>query len=163
MDTDVYDKFTIAASLSEQDVSEALEISMKQYIADSFTRTSDHYRSALQEKNDHENDSYGEGKANRRIHLWAYKPEQYNHKIVKAFFEVERRMGQVSLDNLEKICSDKNRPEFYVPTFKSNYAQMKTDAPHSHGKVFEDDGEIVIIWDEVRDTLLRYKKFFVES
>ena len=42
LDTDVFDKFTIAASLSEQDVSEALEILMKQYIADSITRTPDH-------------------------------------------------------------------------------------------------------------------------
>jgi len=41
-------------------------------------------------------------------------------------------------------------PGFYILAdgarpFKSNYAQMKFDALKNHGRVFEDDGEIVRI------------------
>ena len=45
---------------------------------------------------------------------------------------------------MERLCSDKEHPELYVPTFKNNYSQMKIDGPKSHGKVFEDDGERVL-------------------
>ena len=159
MDQDVYEKFATAASLMDHDISEAMEICMKHYISESFARSKE-YETKLSAKN-HEKESYERGKANRKIPLWAYKPEQYNHKIVRAFFEVEKTTGHVSLHNLERACSDKNKPHLYVSTFKSNYAQMKTDLANSHGKVFEDDGENVYIWNEVKDTLLRYKQFFI--
>jgi len=61
---------------------------------------------------------------------------------------------------LEGLCSDKEHPELYVPTFKNNYAQMKIDGPKSHGKVFEDDGVNVWIWQEVEEVLLKYKPNF---
>ena len=49
--------------------------------------------------------------------------------------------GEATLNMMERLCSDKERPDLYVPTFKNNYSQMKLDGPKSHGKVFEDDGE----------------------
>ena len=33
---------------------------------------------------------------------------------------------------MERLCSDKNHPDLYVPTFKNNYSQMKIDGPKSH-------------------------------
>ena len=62
---------------------------------------------------------------------------------------------------MEKLCSDKERSELYVPTFRNNYAQMKIDGPKSHGKVFEDDGDCVWIWKEVEEVLRSHKNSFL--
>jgi len=53
-------------------------------------------------------------------------------------------------------------PELYVPTFKNNYYQMKIDGAKTYGKVFEDDGDMVNIWQEVYEVLQEYKKFFCD-
>lgn len=37
---------------------------------------------------------------------------------------------------------------------------MKLYDPKSQGKVFEDDGDHVWIWDEVEETLIQYKSSF---
>ena len=104
------------------------------------------------------------GKAIQRIPMWALKPSQYNHKIIKAYFMAEHIAGEATLLMMERLCSDKERPDLYVPTFKNNYSQMKLDGPKSHGKVFEDDGDRVWIWDEVEETLMKYKNsFYVEE
>lgn len=68
--------------------------------------------------------------------------------------------GEATLTMMERLCSDKERPDLFVPTFRNNYSQMKLDGPKSHGKVFEDDGERVWVWDEVEDTLVKYKESF---
>lgn len=53
--------------------------------------------------------------AKRRIPRWANRPEQYNHKIVKAFFEVEQEVGYVSLEALERRCSNEEKfPKTFV-------------------------------------------------
>ena len=70
--------------------------------------------------------------------------------------------GQVVLQELEELCSREEVPELYVPTFRNNYAQMKIDGAKTYGKVFEDDGKVVSIWSEVRETLLEYKSQFCE-
>lgn len=106
-----------------------------------------------------EKDYYG--KAIQRIPVWALKPNQYNHKIIRAFFEAEDADGEVHLSTMEKLCSDKERSELYVPTFRNNYAQMKIDGPKSHGKVFEDDGDRVWIWKEVEEVLRSHKNSFL--
>ena len=40
---------------------------------------------------------------------------------------------------------------------------MKIDGSKSHGKVFEDDGENVWLWQEVKEVLLKYKSSFYEG
>jgi hypothetical protein len=105
-------------------------------------------------------DNVNYGKANDRIPLWARKPNQYNHKIVRAYFHLLKSTNPVTLYNLEMLCTDKTKPELYVLTFRTNYASMKLDSGNNHGKVFEDDGKIVWIWSEVEATLMKYKQYF---
>ena len=100
------------------------------------------------------------GKANHKIPKWAHYPNQYNHKIIKSYFKLLKTSGEVTLYNMELLCSDKSKPELYVPTFKANYASMKLDGPKSHGRVFEDNGKYVTIWSEVENTLMKYRRFF---
>ena len=66
------------------------------------------------------------------------------------------------MQELEELCSREEVPELYVPKFRNNYDQMKIDGAKTYGKVFEDDGKVVSIWNEVRETLLEYKSQFCE-
>ncbi len=161
IDNDVYEKFCIALRLAEETEDEAVENCMRTYIARTFERVSQEYNpNSVRKSNvDTERDFYG--KAIRRIPMWALKPNQYNHKIIRAFFQAETTTGEVKLDTMESLCSDKEHSELYVPTFKNNYAQMKIDGPQSYGKVFEDDGEQVWIWKEVEEVLRKYKDSFL--
>jgi hypothetical protein len=127
---------------------------MRWYIAKTFEKASQTYnpKSVARQNEDANRDFFG--KAIQRIPVWAVKPNQYNHKIIRAYFKAVAATGRATIDMMERSCSDRNNPELYVPTFKNNYSQMKLDGPKSHGKVFEDDGETVTIWHEVEDTLM---------
>jgi hypothetical protein len=87
-----------------------------------------------------------------RIKLWAQRPTQKNHKIIQAYLTLEND-GYTFLDNLKNLCLDKNQPKFYVDTFDSNYAQMKTNKGHPHGRVFYDEDGIVKVYPLVREEI----------
>lgn len=161
LDTDVYEKFCMASKLADEDVNDVVESFMRTYIARTFGKISQEYSSGVSRKITADTDSEFAGKALQKIPIWALKPNQYNHRIIRAFFEAEEAAGEVTLDTMELLCSNKKRFELYVPTFKNNYAQMKIDGPKSYGKVFEDDGEHVWIWSEVEEVLRRYKDSFL--
>ena len=149
----------IALRLMGDDEDEVFENCIKSYIAKTFGAVSKEYSQDNTAKAVDEKAYYG--KAIQRIPVWSLKPNQYNHKIIKAFFEAEQSTGNVRLDTMEKLCSNKERSDLYVSTFKNNYAQMKIDGPKSHGKVFEDDGEYVWIWKEVEEVLRKYRDAFL--
>lgn len=100
-------------------------------------------------------------KANKRIANWAVNPDQYTHKIIRAFLVLEQRNGIVHRKDLASLCKDKNLSEYYVPKFQLNYYQMKIDSKRSYGKVFEDDGKLVRIWCEIEDTLRQHQEIFL--
>lgn len=81
----------------------------------------------------------------QRIKLWAGRPEQINHKIIRAYLELEKK-GDVTLCDLKKHCGEKMK----VSTFDSNFASMKTDHGNSHGAVFYEDSPCVRVWDRAR-------------
>ena len=132
---------------------------MRWYIAKTFEKSSDEYNPKTTSKPIEVNNDYY-GKAIQRIPVWALKTEQYNHKIIKAYFAAIDIAGEATITMMERLCSEKEHPELYVPTFKNNYSQMKIDGAKSHGKVFEDDGENVWLWSEIKETLLKYKSNF---
>ena len=157
---DIYEKFSLAMNLTKDSENDAIETCMKWYIAKAFEEASQEYnpKATAKKAADQSNNYYG--KANQRIPVWALKPNQYNHKIIRAYFLAVEINGQATITMMERLCSDKEHPELYVPTFRNNYSQMKLDGPKSHGKVFEDDGENVWIWSEIEDILMRYKRSF---
>ena len=159
VDSDVYEKFNMALNLSGETVDDAGEACLCWYIAQAFGNASKEYTPRIAKQTDSgSKDFYG--KALQRIPMWAMKPSQYNYKIIKAFFMAIDIAGEATLTMMERLCSDKERPDLFVPTFRNNYSQMKLDGPKSHGKVFEDDGDRVWIWDEVEETLVKYKESF---
>ena len=102
-------------------------------------------------------------KANKRIANWAVNPDQYTHKIIRAFLVLEQRNGIVYRKDLASLCNDENLSEYYVPKFQLNYYQMRIDSKRSYGKVFIDDRTLVCIWNEVEDTLRHYSNIFLTS
>lgn len=102
------------------------------------------------------------GKAIPRIPRWARRPQQNNHKILRAYFELQKELGKVTLDALRGRCSDPTgHPSTFVPHFDNNFAQMKFDNGNSHGKVFEERDGYVTIWDHISDTLMKYRDYFL--
>lgn len=168
LDNDLYEKFLISTDLSKESKERALEQGIRWYIAKTFENAykkyspEESYRQYnfdnVSEINTSSNPYYA--KAIGRIPNWALKPEQYNHKIIRAYFTSLHTTGSATISMMEELCSKKDCSELYVPTFKSNYTQMKIDGSNSHGKVFEDDGKNVWIWEEVKNVLLKYKSSF---
>ena len=163
IDNDVYEKFCMALRLNGEDENDAIERSLREYISKTFERISHEYSGSGGKSTSENQERNYYGKAIRRIPSWALKPNQYNHKIIRAFFEAEEHSGEVLLADMEALCSDKIRSELYVPTFRNNYSQLKIDGPQSYGKVFEDDGERVWIWDEVEAVLRKHKDSFMKK
>ena len=157
---DIYEKFCLAMNLTKDTENTAIETCMRWYIAKTFEKASHVYnpKTVARQNEDTKKDFYG--KAIQRIPIWAVKPNQYNHKIIRAYFKAVAATGRATIDMMERLCSDENNLELYVPTFKNNYSQMKLDGPKSHGKVFEDDGDSVWIWSEVEEVLMKYKTNF---
>jgi len=157
IDSDVYEKYCLALSLTREEENKAIETYMRTYIAKSFEKISQEYNPKTP-KPISSGDFFG--KAEQRIPIWALKPDQYNHKIIRAYFTAVDVAGEATITLMEQLCNDKNNPELYVPTFKNNYSQMKIDSSKSHGKVFEDNRDKVWIWSEVENTLMKYKSSF---
>lgn len=86
-----------------------------------------------------------------RIELWASRPSQANHQIIRAFLALEDD-GQVFLSVLREYCER----ELGIAGFDGKYASMKTDAGNSYGKVFFDDGDVVRMWPAVRREVDRH-------
>ena len=159
---DIYDKFCLALNLSKEDEEQAVETCLKWYIAKTFGKVSREYEPEAEEKQSVSGKGNFYAKAVKRIPVWAKRPEQYSHKIIRGYFQCLELYGQVLLYQLEELCSQEEVAELYVPTFRNNYAQMKIDGAKTYGKVFEDDGKVVGIWSEVEETLMEYKSYFCE-
>ena len=68
--------------------------------------------------------------------------------------ELEKKYGAVKYDLLADYCSG-------IKTFKSNFAQMKNFGEKNHGKVFELNGQIVTLWNPVKDNVIfEYKRHY---
>ncbi|WP_080847940.1 hypothetical protein [Cytobacillus gottheilii] len=159
---DILEKFNLALTINKEESKEVIENFMIQYITNSFSKTTHTYKSLLKEKSNNIFMDTDTGKARGRIPKWAKNSHQINHKIVRAFYKLERQLGYVTVADLEKKCSDiENSPDTYVKTFASNFAQMKFDGPKSHGKVFEVENDKVVIWKNIKETLEEYKEFFI--
>ena len=162
IEEDVYEKFNLAVHLAKEDEKNALETCLKWYIAKTCEKVSHEYKPRITEKREVKGKEDYYAKANKKIPVWAKRSDQYCHKIIRAFFVCQGKYGKVFLDDMEELCSNKEVPELYVPTFRNNYYQMKFDAAKTYGKVFVDDGKEVSIWNEVEETLLKYKSYFCE-
>lgn len=162
LNAEVVEKFELALRLNKENENEVITRMMVQYITDSFTKASKTFTMQHPVKSNYLSEKDKNfAKANRKIPIWARKPQQNNHRIIKAFFEIEEEMGTVTVEDLAERCSNLTEyPDTFSSDFRGNFAQMKTDASNSHGKVFEVNDDIVEVWEEVTVVLMECKPLF---
>lgn len=95
------------------------------------------------------------GKVRSRLEWWA-KPErqhQFNARILNAFLRLTagKEPRTISEHLLRTELKD-------IKNFDSNFIQMKTIAPKNHGKIFQQHGSTVSIWDPVLPFVLNYER-----
>jgi hypothetical protein len=151
----------LAVQLSNEDENEVIERLLSEYASNTFTRAAKSLTVKKEATQSEYIDNIDFGKAIRKIPTWAYKPSQNNHRLIKAFLLIQEEQDKVQLEELIIRCTDKdNYPDTYVSDFKGNFAQMKTDAGNSHGKVFVVENDEVQIWSEVEAVLNEYAERF---
>jgi len=96
-------------------------------------------------------------KVKRRLKLWAKRPDQINSKILNAFLKLERSgASTITEDDLRKELPEEK-------SFESNFAQMKIIAEKNHGKIFEQYGENISLWNPVVADIREYEKVVFEN
>jgi len=83
-------------------------------------------------------------KVKRKVPMWLNKPNQTNTRILIKAMEYLNTNDDVSFKLLEMSCSD-------VERFKGNFDQMTNMRYKNHGKVFEKNGDILKLWEPVRE------------
>ena len=92
-----------------------------------------------------------------KLKRWAKMPDQLNHKILRKYLELKKR-GETDITP-EILCDELMIDGFPgVNKFYSNFAQMKSDAPKSHGKIFVIIDDFIEIWDPVAEAVDIFKK-----
>jgi hypothetical protein len=87
-----------------------------------------------------------------RIKLWASRPHQHNHHIIRAFLDTAGdRYSVLYLEFKEHA-----EKEFGLGHFDGHLNSMMTDGGNSHGKVFYREGDRVSVWPEALAEIERY-------
>lgn len=88
-------------------------------------------------------------KVTSRLPKWFNNTWQYNSKVLYAFLRLyDPSIGYVSYTALRNEAD-------IGSAFTTNYNQMKIIAEKNHGKVFEQVGDRVYLWENVKDIVLR--------
>jgi hypothetical protein len=96
-------------------------------------------------------------KVSSRLKLWAKRPDQINSRILNAFLKLERSGLTVITENaLKRELSE-------IDSFESNFTQMKVIAERNHGKVFEQNGDEVTLWQPIIPYVRQYEKAEVST
>lgn len=159
LDSELLKKFDIALILNNENKDEVIDMLLKSYVSRTFSQAAALYEN---EKNSGTETEEYYGKALHKIPKWAKKPKQAIYKIIRAYFQLSDN-GAVTYTELAQQCSDSvNHSDVYMPSFSTNFAQMKFDGEKSYGKVFEvnKDGTVTI-WSYVEAQLLKYKNDFM--
>ncbi len=91
-------------------------------------------------------------KVRSKIPNWLKNTDQINSKILINYMELLKQDNSVLYKNLENSCSS-------IPSFKSNYNQMKTISIKNHAKVFEEVGGVITLWLPVKEFIkVEYEK-----
>lgn len=90
----------------------------------------------------------------RKLPKWFKNPNFICSRILIIFLELEKKYGSVKYDLLAEYCAG-------IKTFKSNFAQMKNFGEKNHGKVFEQNGSIITLWNPVKENvILEFEKHY---
>lgn len=153
----------MALQLNGENCDDVCEGFMKSYYLNSFSKElglAAHcsYTAAQESENPHYR------KALKKISKWSIKPDQIPHKIIRAYLQLSQKLEFVTTQDLSAYCNDEdNHPDIYVPTFSSNFSQMKFDDEKSHGKVFLiDENNVITLWTHIKEEIMKNEKEFLK-
>jgi len=89
-------------------------------------------------------------KVQRKLPNWFRNKDQYNSIILYAFLSLYDSNERVSYTELEKKAN--------IKSFKSNFDQMKNFGEKNNGKIFEQNGEYIYLWDKTKELVLNTYK-----
>jgi hypothetical protein len=87
-------------------------------------------------------------KVTRRLPRWFRNQSQNNSKILISFLKLYLQNQTIDVHLLKEQCSS-------VKDFYGNYNQMKNFGEKNHGKVFEEKDGVVMLWEPVKDFILK--------
>ncbi|MCR5319434.1 MAG: hypothetical protein K6E22_14535 [Treponema sp.] len=95
-------------------------------------------------------------KVQNRLPRWFKHPEQNNSRILYAYLRLyDSNSKFVLYDDLKKESAlDSN--------FNGNFDQMKNLGRKNHGKIFEQNGDKIYLWDKVKDFVLEMYEHYKE-
>lgn len=97
-------------------------------------------------------------KALSRIPLWARRKDQYNYKILQAFF-LDEIDGKANRQEMKTIfCKNASATAWQ---FDNNFASMCTNEGNSHGKVFACSSETVMLEPEIEELARSLREEFL--
>ena len=82
-------------------------------------------------------------KVERKIPLWFRNPQNINSKILIEFLKGIEGNQSIKKSTLEERCNS-------IPTFRTNYNQMKIIAQNNHAKIFEESDGIITLWSPIK-------------
>lgn len=92
-------------------------------------------------------------KIHKRVPSWLRKPQQINSQILLNYLKLRNNNDFVLIENLEKTCKN-------IEKFRGNYHGMKNFGEKNHGKVFNEVGDKIFLWEPVRDFVEKeYEKY----
>lgn len=151
---DLYRRFVAACVLTGEEQQQVISEKIQEFVTATFISEISELNASVQDE------AQMQSKVETRIPLWAKRPEQHNHRILQAFFAVER----------DGMTTKERMREFFLQNgygtpwqFDNNFASMRTNEGNSHGNVFSCVNDIVTLTDEASSVAYKYRDSFLEG
>lgn len=152
---DLYRRFSAACILSGQDQHEVICEKIEEFITSTFSSELSGLSAPAQAFS---KKTMVPSKVLTRIPLWAKRPDQHNHKILRAFFVVERD-GMTTRDRMKDFFLENNYGTAWQ--FDNNFNSMRTNEGNSHGQVFACVNDLVTLSEEASSIAYKYREYFI--
>ena len=97
IDEDILLRFNMALQLNNENSEDVCESFMKKYFLESFSKEANGYSSKEVSVQPSQDNYFG--KALSKISKWAKKPNQINHRIIKAFLMLSKELPFVTYND----------------------------------------------------------------
>ncbi len=94
-----------------------------------------------------------------KVPMWLKKPEQINTTIFLRIMEYLVKQDSVEFSIIESIFPTKNISKYQ---YRTNFTQMSNFGKKNNAKVFERNGDVIKIWEPVKNFVLEKYNSFVK-
>lgn len=151
---DLYRRFAAACILAGQDQQAVISKKIEEFVAATFSNELSNLGAPAQAPIT----ASAQSKVLTRIPLWAKRPDQHNHKILRTFFVIERD-GMTTRDLMKDFFLENNYGTAWQ--FDNNFNSMRTDEGNSHGHVFACVNDLVTLSEEASSIAYKYREYFI--